>query len=283
DRPSGRGRQLRSPEVAQYAKENRIPLLQTSNINRETEYFKKLENERIELVIVLAFAQFLGDKLLRLPSEGCFNIHTSLLPKYRGAAPIQYALLNGDDSTGVSIQKMVKKMDAGDIAWSSTLNISEDETGGQLYTRLKFQAALSLNDFIYGFSDNDLKFQKQDESKASFAPALKKEDGFLDFKTKTISQLKNQIRALDPWPGTYCMLNSKRIKVFEIQAEKEGPSLAPGASEVKNNKIFVGCKDGAARIGDLQIEGKQRCSDSALLNGLKEKVNINPSNQDNNR
>jgi methionyl-tRNA formyltransferase len=130
DRPAGRGQEMQSPPVAMFAKEKKIPLLQTENINKEEAFFENFNSTNTDLIIVLAFAQFLGTKILALPKLGCFNIHTSLLPKYRGAAPIQYALWNGDKSTGVSIQKMVKKMDAGDLAHSHPLPILENETGG---------------------------------------------------------------------------------------------------------------------------------------------------------
>lgn len=278
DRPSGRGHQLRSPEVAAYAKQHKLPLFQTPNINKEENFLKELETRKPDVFIVLAFAQFLGAKLLKLPSIGCFNIHTSLLPKYRGAAPIQYALLNGDESTGVSIQKMVKKMDAGDIVWSKEIKISPEETGGQLYTRLKFQAALCLNDFIYAVSDDKLEFEKQNEEAVSFAPTLKKENGFLDFSIKSFDQIKNQIRALDPWPGTYCYLGKKRLKVFSVS--KVESELRPGQTSVSQGALLVGCKDATLRLEDAQIEGKKRCSDTALLNGLQnadaKDLKINP-------
>ncbi|MCE3014018.1 MAG: methionyl-tRNA formyltransferase, partial [Proteobacteria bacterium] len=118
DRPAGRGQELKSPEVINYAKNIKIPFFQTENINKEEALLETWKNEKVDLIIVLAFAQFLGSKVLQLPLLGCFNIHTSLLPKYRGAAPIQYALWNGDTETGVSIQRMVKKMDAGNIVVS---------------------------------------------------------------------------------------------------------------------------------------------------------------------
>lgn len=273
DRPSGRGHQMKSPEVAMYAKAHKIPLIQTENINKDKKALELLEAIDPDLFVVLAFAQFLGQKLLNMPKKGCFNIHTSLLPKYRGAAPIQYALLNGDESTGVSIQKMVKKMDAGDLAWSAPIKLSPDETGGQLYTRLKFQAALSLGDFIDALKAGEIDFIKQDEAKVSFAPTLKKEDGLLDFKNETTKNIKNRIRALDPWPGTYCLLNKKRLKVFSVSASDE--RLSPGEARPVDGQILVGCSDGSLRLQDVQIEGKKRSSDTALLNGLKDSLNIN--------
>ena len=267
DRPAGRGQHDVSPPVAVFAKEKKITLFQTENINKDQDILNFCQNNNIDFIIVIAFAQFLSKQVLDLPKMGCFNIHTSLLPKYRGAAPIQYALLNGDNSTGVTIQKMVSKMDAGDICYSSKIPISPTENGGQLYTRLKFLAAIGLNDFIEQIANNKLSFSPQDENLVSFAPTLVKEDGILDFKNKTFSQLKNQVRGLDPWPGTFCFLNNKRLKVFSIEPSPE--EVAPGETYLANNTLVIGCKDSAARLTQVQIEGKKRATDTELLNGLR--------------
>lgn len=267
DRKAGRGYQVKSPEVIEYAKANKINFFQTENINKEDDFLAKLESSQVDVFIVLAFAQFLNDRVLNIPKLGCFNIHTSLLPKYRGAAPIQYAILNGDTSTGVSIQKMVKKMDAGDLVWSHDVAIDPEETGGQLYTKLKFQAALSLNDFLINLKDEKIIFTPQDESMVSFAPTLKREDGLLDFKNKSYQEVKNQIRALYPWPGTYTQLDGKRLKVFSIS--ESSLRLNPGESRVEKNQLHIGCLDKSLRVTELQLEGKKRCSDIDLFNGYK--------------
>lgn len=270
DRPSGRGQELKSPPVAEYAKIHKLPLLQTENINREEDDLQKLEKEEVDFFLVIAFAQFLGSRLLAIPKLGAFNIHTSLLPKYRGAAPIQYALLNGDSSTGVSIQKMVKKMDAGDICHSYPMNISPYENGGMLFTRLKFQAALSTATLVEEILQNKLVFTAQDETVVSFAPTLQKEDGHLKFKEFSRREIQNRLRAFDPWPGVFCFLNGTRLKVFEIEecAEK----LGAGTVDFGPKGLIVGCIDGALRLKAIQLEGKKRCSDFELLNGLKNKT-----------
>lgn len=277
DRPAGRGQELKSPPVAEYAKLHKLPLYQVENINRDESLLLELESKKIDFILVLAFAQFLGTRVLTMPKMGCFNIHTSILPKYRGAAPIQYALLNGDQTTGVSIQRMVKEMDAGDLVHFHELPVAETETGGQLYTRLKFQAALSCNTLIEPILQDKLVFTKQDPNGVSFAPTLKKEDGLLNFKESTILKLKNQIRALDPWPGTYCFLNNQRLKVFEI--EKLPRSLKPGETSTEHGHLAVGTLDGVIRLMSVQLEGKKICSDTELLNGLKNKggeIILNP-------
>ena len=269
DRKAGRGYQIKSPEVIEFAKTHKIPFFQTQNINQEQAFLASLDD--VDVFVVLAFAQFLNDKVLAIPKRGAFNIHTSLLPKYRGAAPIQYALLNGDTITGVSIQKMVKKMDAGDIACSHELSIGDSETGGQLYTRLKFQAALCLNDFISNLIKNQIEFSPQDETQVSFAPTLTRDDGKIDFH-KPAETIRNQVRALSPWPGTYCELNGKRLKVFEISVEQK--KLAPGELDISSGEILVGTLTQTVRLAEVQLEGKKRSSDRQLLNGIKTEVKL---------
>jgi methionyl-tRNA formyltransferase len=272
DRPAGRGHQLKSPEVIEYAKKNKIPFFQTTNINKEDEFLSKLESEDIDIYVVLAFAQFLNKRVLDIPKIGPFNIHTSVLPKYRGAAPIQYALVNGDKETGVSIQKMVKAMDAGDLVHFDTLKINDTENGGQLYTRLKFQAALSCNNFLIKVLENKIIYTPQ-MGDITFAPTLKKEDGLIHFERSNYETINNKLRALDPWPGTYFFLNSKRCKVFEI-IQYDTLKLAPGVIESHNSQILVGCIDSTIRLTQIQLQGKKRSSDTVFLNGYREELNI---------
>lgn len=272
DRPAGRGMELKSPEVIEFAKSKKIPFFQTENINKEPAMLDELKSLQLDFVVVLAFAQFLGTDMLGVGKLGCFNIHTSILPKYRGAAPIQYALLNGDTETGVSIQKMVKKMDAGDLVHFHTVPITSTENGGQLYTRLKFQAALAMNDLVTKFLENKVSFTPQDEAMVSFAPTLKKEDGQLNFKEQTTAQILNRIRAFDPWPGTFSFLNGKRMKVLE--AEKYHAKISAGSAKNDMGSLVVGCLDGSLRLAFVQLEGKKPCSDRELLNGIKTEIQL---------
>lgn len=272
DRPAGRGMEMKSPEVIEFARKKNLPFFQTENINREQEFKSKLKEENLDFIVVLAFAQFLGEEMLTMARLGCFNIHTSILPKYRGAAPIQYALWNGDTETGVSIQQMVKKMDAGDLVHFRTVAIGPQETGGELYAKLKEEAAVAMNELIGKILDDKVTYTKQDESKVSFAPTLKKEDGLLKFGEKTTTQILNLIRALDPWPGTYCFLNGKRLKV--LKAEKYHAGISPGKAKNDMGSLIVGCSDGTLRLSEVQLEGKKPCSDRELLNGIKTDIII---------
>jgi methionyl-tRNA formyltransferase len=217
----------------------------------------------------LAFAQFLGKKVLAAPKLGCFNIHTSLLPKYRGAAPIQYAILNGDDSSGVSIQKMVKKMDAGDIACQDEVTIAPTETTNQLYNRLKFQAALTLNKFVHIISEDKLELTSQNEDNISFAPTINKSDGKLDFENEDAIKSLNKIRAFSSWPSAFTFFQNKRMKVFEAYVENAPKKLDPGQVDHSNFTLRVGTSTDTLRLYKIQLEGKKKTTDSDLLRGMR--------------
>lgn len=273
DRKAGRGQQLTPPPVAQFAKDHNIQLIQTDNVNKCEDFFSFVQNEKIDLIIVLAFAQFLTNKILTIPSLGCFNIHTSLLPKYRGAAPIQYALLNGDNETGVTIQKMVKKMDAGDIAIQITTSISSEEKCEQLSERLSNMAADSINMFIEKIQCSEIQYQVQDESKVTFAPTLQKENGLIDFYQDDAKTIYNKIRALSIWPTTYFFLAKERVKI--IDAEISSINLPAGKIRF-DNKIAIGTKNQSIVITKIQPEGKKAITALEFINGLKnKKVELN--------
>ncbi len=257
DRPAGRGQQLQSPAVIQYAKNEKIPFFQSENINQDKALIEQIKKMKLDFILVLAFAQFLNKDWLSIAPGNVFNIHTSLLPLYRGAAPIQAALLHGDQETGVSIQRMVKKMDAGDIAFSSKTPIASHENGGLLSTRLKFLAALATHEFLENLSLGTLNFIEQNHSQASFASTIKRDDGFLDFENSSAESLMRKLRAYDPWPGSFCFLNQKRLKVFAM--EKTSQKLAAGEILVGPKKeLFIGTQTETLSILSVQPEGKRK-------------------------
>ena len=268
DRPSGRGKKLHSPPVAQFAKEHKLPLLQTENINHEfefLEYFGHPDN-KVDIIVVIAFAQFLNSKILNLPKIGCFNIHTSILPKYRGAAPIQYALLNGDSSTGVSIQKMVKKMDAGEIGHFKECPISNNETAASLFDKLKLLAAEEIKAFLDRLISDEITWRGQDENQVSYAPSFKKTDGLVNINTENAIQIERKVRAFNPWPGTYCYLNNLRIKI--ISASLSTLNLKKGEVNTSQNTLVIGTKEGSVRFNSIQLPGKKVCSDTQFINNF---------------
>ena len=267
DRPAGRGKELRSPSVISLAKKLEINTFQSENLNKDESFKKWCSENEVDLFIVFAFAQFLGKSILEFPKLGCFNIHTSLLPKYRGAAPMQYALFNGDKETGICIQKMVSKMDAGDIALSKKVPIEDHDNLGTIHDQFQELAPTLLKDFIEKIQLGSLKLSKQDESKISFAPSIPKEKTILNFSQLSAIDLLNLIRGISPIPAAYCFLNNKRLKVFE--GELSEVNLAPGETSVKFNSLLVGTKKGSLRLKTVQIEGKAKCKDNELLNGLR--------------
>jgi len=273
DRPAGRGQNLQSPKVIEYAKTNKIPFFQTEKLSKELDLFNKLIQDPPDLIIVLAFAQFLNEKWLNLPKLGCYNIHTSLLPRHRGAAPIQYALLNNDDFTGVTIQKMVKTMDAGDVVAKSLLPIRKWDRYDSLSTRLQFAAASTLEEFIFRLINQDLEIEKQDEQFVTFAPTLKKEDGHLKFEEVSAEEILNKFRGLTPWPGIYFYLDGQRIKILHLQISIDYNNK-PNSIEIKNKKILVGCKTGTLEILSLASEGKGATSAESFIQGYRGKWNL---------
>ena len=273
DRPAGRGQALQSPAVIEYCKLHKIPYHQTENINKDELLTSLAKSLDLDFILVLAFAQFLNKGWLKMAKLGCFNIHTSLLPKYRGAAPIQYALLNGDQQTGVTIQEMVSKMDAGDVVFQSTTPILAQETGGSLTTKLKFLAATSCHDFLASLYQKNLERHPQDESQVSFAPTLSREMGKLDFSTQSAEQIECLVRALHPWPGTFCFMNYKRLKVFEVELSKE--KIEAGNCVVTgSNEFVVGTTTSALRLSSFQLEGKKRTTDRDFFKTLQDKKNF---------
>lgn len=283
DRPAGRGKKLQTPPVAQYAKENGINLFQSKNINRDEELLEFLNSNEVDFYVVIAFAQFLGSKILEKPKYGAFNIHTSLLPKYRGAAPIQYALLNGDTETGVSIQKMVKEMDAGDICYEHTVPITPEETSQTLFKKLEKEAALGLRNFLEDFveKNGDINYRQQDPHLVSFAPTIKKEDGLINPLKESSKTIINKLKAYTPWPGCFIYFNDFRLKVHQIEVFPK--ALAPGEVDTSMGALLLGTTDGTIRLSSVQPDGKKPQRDADFLNGVKSKgltLKLNDENYD---
>ena len=269
NRASGRGKKTTPPPVVQYALKYGLPLIQTANINQDSMAIREFESASLDLIFVVAFSQFLGRKILTLPRLGCFNLHPSLLPKYRGAAPIQHAILNGETVTGISIQKMIQKMDAGDLCSQRKIPIPPGSTGGSLSDLLKKESTKDIKEFLLKGHRNLLSFTSQKETEVSFAPLLKKKDGLLFFREQTAQSVSRQVRAFDPWPGTYCFINGVRLKVLEV--EENSKKLSPGEINTEEKYLLIGCFEGTLRLKKVQLEGKKVTSDFDFINGLKNK------------
>lgn len=272
DKKQNRGQKIQSPPVVNFSKDNDIQFFQTDKINKDSEILEYLKKSEIDLIIVLAFSQFISQEILDLPKIGCFNIHTSILPKYRGAAPVQYALLNGDKSTGVSIQKMVKKMDAGDICFFKSTNIDDQDNALTLFEKLKLEAADCITPFIDLIIKDKLTFTPQNEADISFAPLIKKDDAKINLTDHSVNKINNMIRGYFVWPKAYLYLNDKILKILEI--EKSQQNLQPGAFKIHMGQMVVGAKDGAMRLKVIQLQGKKAMTDIDFLNGYNQEIII---------
>jgi len=270
---AGRGLSIQIQPIAQFANDHKLPIIQTNNPNQSTELIDFFDKNSIDFCVVIAFSYFISDHFLAKAKYGFFNIHTSILPKYRGAGPIQAAILNGDTTTGVSIQKMVKKMDAGDVVFSEIIDIDPSEKYPELYSRLKLLSAVSLNRFLDNFDKFISNPKPQNESEVSFAPKILKDDGKLDFKNNKAQVILNKIRALNPWPSTFVFLNNKRLKILEANISYEKINLLPGETKFIGDSILVGTLDCPLQITSIQPEGKSVMSPKDLVNGLRGQSN----------
>ncbi|MBI2082124.1 MAG: methionyl-tRNA formyltransferase [Deltaproteobacteria bacterium] len=263
DRPAGRGQKITSCAVAEFAKDHDLLLLQPEKI-RDVSFFEKLKGLAPDLIVVVAYGKILPKEILEIPKH-CVNLHFSLLPKYRGAAPVQWALINGEEETGVTTMFMVEKLDAGPILMQKKVSIESDETAETLGQRLANSGAQLLVETIGLLEKGDLRPTPQNESEATLAPSLKKEDGQLDFSKKATTLL-NQIRGVTPWPGAFTHLQGKLLKIH--RASVSDKSGKPGeVLAISPEGIEIGCGKGSLVIHELQLEGKKRMLAAEFLKG----------------
>ena len=268
DRPKGRKKEPVFSPVKEYALSKGLTLLQPERI-RDEEWIERLSDVGADLFVVAAFGQILPKKILDMPRFGCINLHASLLPEYRGAAPIQQAILDGKKVTGVTIQQMSEKLDAGDIIAMKETPIGEEETGGELFDRLSVLGAGLLTETIPLIESGNIDPRPQDESRSTYVKMLKKEDGHLDFNLSA-PELYNRIRGLDPWPGAYVSAGSSKLKIWKSRAlASENRTETPGTviAAAKDGIDVVCAGGGILRITQLQAEGKKRMAAADYLRG----------------
>jgi len=268
DKPVGRKRIITPPPVKKIALEKGIPIFQPENVKSEA-FIHQLRELKPDLILVAAFGQILPKAVLEIPRIGCLNVHASLLPAYRGAAPIQWAIINGEDKTGVTIMWMNEGMDTGDIFFQEALSIDENWTSEDLFRELAAlggkMTALALDRIEAG----DILRVPQDNRKATYAPMLKKADGKIDW-SKSNRQVHNLIRGMNPWPGAYTFRNGREIKIWKSRIYGEGKTgTYPGVflGVVKNIGFLVGTGEGCIIIEELQEEGKKRLNAIDYLAG----------------
>lgn len=264
DRPKGRGQKLLPPPVKVIAEKHGIPVLQPLKV-RTPEFIAQIRELAPDLMVVVAFGQILPQSLLDIPKHGCINIHASLLPRYRGAAPINWCLVNGEVETGITTMQMDAGLDTGDMLVKRTISIGPDEDAQSLHDRLSSLGAETIDETLLNLVNGTLTPEKQDNSLSCYAPMLKKEDGLIDWN-KNPEQIKNLVRGLTPWPGAYTTLGNKTLKLFKVSVV-EG-SAAPGeVISAGKNGIVVACGSGSIRIEELQLEGRKRLSAANFLAG----------------
>lgn len=266
DKPVGRHHVLTPPAIKTVALEAGIPVLQPERIRDIHDDLAALD---LDLVVVMAYGQILGRKLIEMPSMACINLHASLLPRHRGAACIQAAIAEGDAESGISVMHVVRALDAGDVILTRTIPILPGETGGSLHDRLAELAPDALSDAIRLLVSGNAPRTPQDESQVTHISKLERDDGLLDF-SRTAIELERIIRAYDPWPGTFMNVlengKPRRLKIFP-PTDALDRGLPPGEIEVMDGAITVGCRGGSLRLHWVQPEGSKRMAVSDYLRG----------------
>jgi len=262
DRPKGRDLKSSSPPVKIVANRLGLAVHQPMKI-REAASVEQIRAAHPDVIIVVAYGQILPNTVLEIPPRGCINVHTSLLPRWRGAAPIQYAILHGDRETGVTTMFMDEHMDTGDIILQRTEPIRLDDTSATLHDRLAVLGATTLLETINLLAAGQLSRTKQDEAHATYAKKLTREDGRIDW-TKTAAQLERQVRAFDPWPGAYTFLDDLMVKVWKVEVVAQTPG-PPGQA----NGSVVATGEGALKLIEVQPAGGKRMSFDAFARGHK--------------
>lgn len=271
DRPAGRGKKITKPPVKVLAEELGLPVFQPDDINHPDER-RKLADQIADVCVVVAYAQFLSPGILNLPRVGCVNIHSSLLPKYRGAAPIQYAIWKGESETGVTTMRLVSKMDAGPILLQKKIAIGAGMTASELHAALAAEGAALIIETLRGLRDGSVRETAQDESRASFAPSLKKEHGRIDWSRPGIEILR-QVRAFDPWPGSFARTTRGLLKVHKAAFHEHLPGApddaAPGDLFLGAGSFLVRCGSGWIELLNVQPENGNSMESRSYLNGIR--------------
>ncbi|MBO8136578.1 MAG: methionyl-tRNA formyltransferase [Desulfotomaculum sp.] len=268
DKPKGRGKKLQPPPVKVTAQKYNLPVYQPEKINT-AEFITKLKELEPDLIVVVAYGKILPKEILNLPPLGCVNVHASLLPKYRGAAPIHWAVINGEKETGVTTMYMDEGMDTGDMILSRAVPIKEDETVGEVHDKLAELGAEVLGETLNLIAEGRAPRTPQNSKEATYAPMLKREHEIINWD-RTALEIKNHIRGMNPWPGTYTKLKGKILKIWRAEIVKCDSSEQPGTViSCKNNKIVVQTGEGCLAVTELQLQGCKRMDAGCFLCGNK--------------
>ncbi|MEN8191861.1 MAG: methionyl-tRNA formyltransferase [Bacteroidota bacterium] len=263
DKERGRGRKVSYTSIKEYALKQNLKILQPEKLDNET-FIRELKEIQADLFIIVAF-RILPRSVFELPTKGSFNLHGSLLPKYRGAAPIQWALINGDTETGVTTFFLKEKVDTGNIILQEKIEITKDDDFGKLHDKMSLVGAELVLKTVEDIENEDVELQTQNDELTSPAPKITKELGEINWN-KPAKQIHNLIRGLSPFPGAYFVHNNLKYKVFKSKIN-ESVKLSPGEIKQTKNEIFIGCSDSSLQILELQPEGRKRMLADAFLRG----------------
>lgn len=270
DRPKGRGKAMQAPPVKVCAQAHGIEVFQPERI-RNAECIEHLRSYDADIIIVAAFGQILPEEILNMPRYGCVNVHASLLPKYRGAAPIQWAVINGDKVSGVTTMRMDAGLDTGDMIEKVEVTLDPEETGGSLFDRLADAGAKLCVHTMAQIEAGTAQYEKQQESEATHVGMIKKQMGNIDW-SRPAEEIERLIRGLNPWPSAYTRLNGKTLKIWhaDVVTDTAGTQQKPGTVvRVTGQELFVQTGDGVLSLKEVQLEGKKRMDIEAFLRGYE--------------
>lgn len=271
DKPKGRGKEMQYTPVKEYALEKGIPVYQPEKVRRP-ECIEELKKYQADVCVVIAFGQILPKEILEMTPYGCINVHASLLPKYRGAAPIQWAIINGESISGVTTMQMDEGLDTGDMLEKVEVPLGEKITGGELHDLLAEAGAKLCVQTLEKLEKGELKPEKQGETPTAYARMLDKKLGNIDW-TRPAVEIERLIRGLNPWPSAYTTWNEKTMKIWDADVVDEEKTAEPGTIiEVTKQTFSVQTGEGALSINELQIPGKKKMSADAFLRGYQVKT-----------
>lgn len=266
DRPKGRGHKMQYTPVKEKAIELEIPVYQPKRV-KDPEFVDILKTLKPDVIVVIAFGQILSKEILELPKYGCINVHASLLPKYRGAAPIQWAVINGDKKSGVTTMYMAEGLDTGDIIDTSEIVLDEKETGGSLFDKLADLGGKLILNTLDKLETGTATRTRQDDARSTYAGKITKELGKIDF-TKSAVEIERLIRGLNPWPSAFTYMDDKMLKIWNADVLEETVEEEPGTiTEVNKKFIKVATGEGYLLLKEIQLEGKKRMDVTSFLNG----------------
>ena len=268
DKPKGRGKTLLPTPVKEEALMHEIPVYQPQRVRKNPEFLETLKEIDPDIIIVAAFGQIIPKEILELPKFGCINIHASLLPKYRGAAPIQQAVIDGEKESGVTIMQMGEGLDTGDMISKIIIPLAQDETGGTLFGKLAQAGAELLIKTLPSIEQGTAEREKQpEESPTPYAAMITKQMGLMNF-SKPAEELERLVRGMNPWPSAYTFINGKTLKVWKCKVSGEQTDAIPGTVFLTDKEgIHVACEKGTLILTEVQLEGKKRMDTEAFLRG----------------